>query len=276
MILLYMILSPSACQGDTEFAVCRLMKHALARILQVCVLAGMVLLSSGCVYWRLNQFRNQLSAFPDYYRIEERELPTIVAMKPVLQPDDLGWLSGLPASETVQRDGNTLERYHFVKQYAGPDEDEEGAYDIVLLAHFNEDGRLHEYQAPARFAPLLTEENFEEVFRPMKDGHVERLQQATGWVWEEHKVNIPVREAVRDFLGAPYEVEERGEGLTYTYVYQLQGNDERWNPTGWDMYARFVFEPEEERVVHTESYMGRLQVIVDLRARENLVEIKRL
>ncbi len=238
--------------------------------------AGILLMNSGCVYWRLNQFRNQLSSFPEYFRIEDRDLPTIVALKPVLQTDDLGWLSGLPATETVSTGRAATETYHFVKYYSDPADDEAGTYDIILLAHFNKDGRLHEYQAPARFGVMLTEENFDEVFRPMKDGTIERLQHATGWAWEEHKVNIPVREAIIDFLGVPYAVEEDEDGLAYTYTYQLRGNDVRWNPKEWDMYVRFVFEPEEERVVHTESYMGRLRVIVDLRAEKNAVEIKRL
>lgn len=251
-------------------------RQCLRQIAGLCVCAGLLSMNTGCVYWRLHQFRNQLSAFPDYFRIEERELPTIVALEPVLRPDDLGWLSGLPASETTSSGGRTTERYHFVKNHAHPDDDEEGNYDVVLLAHFNEDGRLHEYQTPARFGVFLTEENFDEVFRPMKDGTIERLRHATGWAWKEHKVNIPVRQEIIEFLGIPYSRDVEEEGLVYTYVYQLKGNDVRWNPTGWDMYARFVFEPEEERVVHTESYMGRLRVTVDLRAEENLVEISRL
>ncbi len=253
------------------------MNNRLARTITLMLLgAGILLSNTGCVYWRLNQFRNQMSAFPDYYRIEDRDLPTIVALEPVLKPDDLGWLSGLPATETLSSGRSTTETYHFVKHYADPADDEGGEYDIILLAHFNEDDRLHEYQAPARFAIVLTEENFEEVFRPMKDGSIERLQHATGWSWEEHKVNIPVREEIIDFFGVPYAREEVEEGVAYTYVFQLKGNDVRWNPVEWDMYARFVFEPEEERVVQSESYMGRLRVTVDLRSEKNLVEIKRL
>lgn len=236
----------------------------------------MLLFNSGCVYWRLHQFRNQMSAFPDYYRIEERDLPTIVALKPILQPDDLGWLTGMPASETINAKGKTTEIYHGVKQYADPAMDEGGAYDLVVPVHFNKDGRLYEFQAPARFAPFLTEENFDEVFRPMKDGTIERLQHATGWLWEEHRVNIPVKYEIIDLFGVPYAEEEGEDGLTFIYAYQVKGNDVRWNDTGWDIYFRFLFEPDEQRVVYSESYMGRLRVLVDLRAEKNFVEIKRL
>jgi len=268
-------LSLAKARADAQYMP-RRMKNVAYRLLLVTACAGVLLVNSGCVYWRLNQFRNQMSAFPDYYRIDERDLPTIVALEPVLKPDDLGWLTGLPASETVVTGRLATETYHFVKYYTDPADDEQGAYDIILLAHFNKDGRLHEFQAPARFAVMLTEENFDEVFRPMKDGTIERLQHATGWAWEEHKVNIPVREEIIDFLGVPYDVEEAEEGMAYTYAYQLKGNEVRWNPKEWDMYVRLLFEPEEERVVHSESYMGRLRVTVDLRSTTNVVKIKRL
>ena len=237
--------------------------------------AAALLLNTGCVYWRLNQFRHQLSSFPENFQIEEGELPAIVAVKPILRPDDFGWLSGLAASDTVVRDEQTTELYLYRKQYRDPADDEDGAYDKRVAFLYNEDQRMHTIEAPARFAPLLTEENFDVVFRPMKEGRVDRGRHATGWFWEEHRVNIPVREDILHFFGVPYAVEERAEGLTYTYAYRVEGNEEEWNPTGWDVYVRFVFEPEEEQVIYTEAYKGRLHIQVDLRAKENLVEIRR-
>ena len=240
------------------------------------LLGCLMLSTAGCVYWRLNQFRNQMSAFPDYYRIEQRDLPTVLALQPVLQPDDLGWLSGLPASSTESHEGRVVEIYHYVKQYRDPAMDENGAFDMIIPAHFNERGRLEAFQFPLRFASILTEENFDEVFRPMRDGHVGRGEHSTGWVWEEHRVNIPVRVDIEFFFGEPYAMVESDEGLVYVYAYRLKGNDTEWNPTGWDAYARFIFEPEEERVIYAKSYMGRLSVTVDLRAPQNVVEIRRL
>ncbi len=85
----------------------------------------------------------------------------------------------------------------------------------------------------------------------MKEGSLERMQHATGWLWEEHRVNIPVKEEIMEWFGVPYAVETVEEGQAFIYVYQLKGNEARWNPTDWDLYARFVFEPEEERVIFT-------------------------
>lgn len=242
------------------------------------LLSTMLLLNSGCVYWRLNQFRKQLSDFPSHFRIEERERPTIVALQPVLRPDDLGWLSGLAASDTVEQDGRVTEIYAYVKQYDDSAHDEKGAYDLEVRLLYNDEERLEAVQVPNQFASIVNEKNFDEVFRPMADGYIERMRHATGWLWEEHRVNIPVRDDIEYFFGVPTTVAEADEGLTYTYAYRLQGSttETEWNPTGWDAYVSFVFEPEAERVIYTESYNGRMQIIVDLHAEKNAVEIKRL
>ena len=241
-----------------------------------CLLLAVLLLGNGCVYWRLNQFRHQLSAFPDHFQIEEGELPRIVALRPILRPDDLGWLSGLEASEFIQEAGREIEIYRYVKQYMDGAEDEQGAYDMVLSLHFNDRGRVEAFEAPAQFASILTEENFDEVFRPMKDGTIERDRHATGWWWEEHRVNIPLREDIVYFFGQPSYVKDSPYGVTYHYAYFLEGNERRWNPSGWDAYTRFIFDPEDEQVVFSETFKGRLHIIVDLRAERNLVQIERL
>ncbi len=233
-------------------------------------------LFSGCVYWRLNQFRNQLSAFPDFFRIEERDYPTLVAVRPILRPDDLGWLSGLAASSTETRDGRVVETYHFVKQYGQTGDDEQGRFDLIVPLFFNEQDRLAEIQSPARFAPILTEENFAEVFGPMGGGIIERSRHATGWTWEEHRVNIPVRAEIEEFFGIPFAARAHEEGTAYTYVFQLRGNHAVWNPSGWDLHLYFIFEPEEERVIYTHTYLGRLAIEVNLRETQNLVDISRL
>lgn len=248
----------------------------IRRILLPLFCFAVLIANSGCVYWRLHQFRNQLSAFPGYFEIQEGDVPVIVSLRPVLQPDDLGWLSGLAASETVREDKRVIELYRYRKQYADAAHDEEGAYDLLIQVDFNAQDRMHALHAPARFAPILTEDNFNEVFAPMKDGTIERAKHATGWVWEEHRVNIPTREEIRDFFGTPYTVAEPEEGLTYTFAYLLEGNETRWNPSDWDIWIRFVFEPDEERVVYSETYVGRLHLMVDLRAEKNVVEIQRL
>lgn len=255
------------------------LKHSLINVWRVSVpilLGAFLFLSSGCVYWRLNQFRNQLSAFPDYFRIEEGERPRIVALRPTLKPDDLGWLSGLAASEFAQGEGRDTEIYRYVKQYRDPADDEAGAYDMVLFLHFNRNGRVEAFEAPSQFASILTEKNFDEVFGPMKNGAIERDRHATGWWWEGHRVNIPLREEIVYFFGVPSFTEDSPYGLSYHYAYLLEGNELRWNPSGWDSYTRFIFCPEEDQVIFSETFKGRLHVVVDLRAERNSVLIERL
>lgn len=237
---------------------------------------GVLLTSPGCVYWRLNQFRHQMVDFPSHFTIEEGAEAVITARKPVLQPDDLGWLTGLSAGQRTDEDQRVEEVYHYIKQYADPDQDEGGAYDLLFRLSYNDDGRLETIRVAAPFATLLTEDNFTEVFRSMKEGTDERWRQSTGWSWDEHRVTIPVRADIVDLFGTPYAVESSTDTLAYEYNYLLADNERRWNPTAGDVHIRFVFEPEEERVVFAESYKGRIFMQVDLRAERNQVELKRL
>jgi hypothetical protein len=236
----------------------------------------LMLTCNGCVYWRLNQFRMQLSDFGEHFRIVEDAVPVIISLNPVLKPDDLGWLSGLPASETRVEDGRTTEIYHYIKQYENPADDEEGTYDLVFPIRFSSADRLAEVQVPARFSSVLSEKNFDAVFGPMKDGTIEHAEQRTGWWWDQHKVNIPNRTDILFFFGRPTATISAPAGAAYVYRYQLRGHDQQWNPTGAHVFLRFVFEPEEERVIQFEAYKGKLHVTVDLRAERNLAEIKRL
>jgi hypothetical protein len=213
-----------------------------------------------------------MSSFPDYYRIETNALPTIVALKPVLQPDDLGWLTGVEASErTTAKDGATLLRYRFVTQSpAGGNPD----YDIELLIHYR-DNRLVWFQFPERFAPVLTEKNFDEVFREMDRGRLERAQHATDWNWEVNTIKIPKRADMIHFLGEPHSELRTEDSLVLTYAYRLQGSTSPQNPTGWELYMHYEFDLETGLVNFSDVYLGRLRISVSLAPGDNSVKIKR-
>lgn len=232
----------------------------------------LLLLTPGCVYWRLYQFRSQMSSFPDYYRIETNGPPTIVASKPVLQPDDLGWLTGLePTEKTQHDDGSTLLHYRFVTQSptgGSPDYDVE----LQVLAR---DNRLIWFQFPERFAPVLTEKNFESVFREMERGRLERAQNATDWSWAENEFKVPRREDVLLFWGEPYSEVHAEETFALTYAYRLKGSTNPQNTTGWEMFMRYEFNKESGFVQASDIYLGRLRVRVVLMPGNNSVNIKR-
>jgi len=243
-------------------------------ILKACqtVLVGFLIILplTGCVYWRLNQFRNQLSNFPTHYKVETRELPTIIALNPVLMQDDPGWLTGLNPS----RASATNAVYLFRKE--APEGEEQGLYDLSLQAIY-EDGRMSAFQFPKRFEKVMTAEVFDEAFRGMSDGALERMQQATGWMWEENVIHIPRYSNVVYYLGRPSSVVEQDNVIqSATYQYRLEGTNSLWNPTGWDLSMHFLFEPEALQVIRTETYMGRLRIRVVLEPKRNHVEIKRL
>jgi hypothetical protein len=242
-------------------------------ILRVSVVALALFGLSGCVYWRLNVFRNQLSDFTSHYKVESRERPTIVSLEPVLKPDDLGWLMGL----TPTRTSPTNAVYHFQKmasETAAPES--EGAYDLVFRAEFKED-LMVAFQFPTRFSKVMTQEIFSEAFKGMSDGSLERVQHATGWVWEDNVIKIPRYTNIVYYLGQPSEaIEQKGIMREARYHYRLQGTNKVWNPTGWDLYFHFIFEPEDVRLTASETYLGRLRINIMLQPQNNQIEIKRL
>ena len=244
------------------------------------LLLGALLISTqtGCVYWRLHQFRNQLSSFPDNFRIEERIQPTLVALNPILIQDDLGWLTGLPACEIVTEDGNAVEWYRGIKQYDTASDEESGAFDMVVPFRFNAAGRLFEIVAPKRFDVILTEENFDIVFATMKDGSIERISHSTDWVWPADLINVPTRTDMEVFFGVPTRQEHDEAGrVVYHYGFLLEGySGKRWNPTEWDIALRIAFDPETDQIQESLSYIGRLSIEVRLQADRNTVRIKRL
>lgn len=250
----------------------------LLRAIMVVALGGGILVTMpGCVFWRLNQFRQQLGQFPEYFLVEEGEAATLItAQQPVLRPDDLGWLTGLAADPRVGPVGETIEAYHYIKQYLDADQNEAGAYDLLFELRYNADDRLEGIGVEAPFASLLTMDNFNEVFQPMKHSTDERRQQTTGWSWDDHRVTIPDRTDIKHFFGIPYTVENESDTVAYTYVYLLDEAAPQWNPTPGDVHLRFVFSPEDERVIFTEAYKGRIFLRVDLRPERNQVAIKRL
>ncbi len=238
---------------------------------------GILFTTPGCVFWRLNQFRNQLTDFPAHFEVDEgQDTAVITAYKPLLRPDDMGWLTGLAATQTAGPTGGMIETYHYIKQYPEGHDDEASAYDWLFRLYYNDDDRLETIRIDALFAALLTTDNFTEVLQPMKTGTDAHRQQTTGWWWDDHRVNIPNRTDIQHFFGTPYSVDTSSGQLAYVYIYHLENHDRQWNPTPGDVYLRFEFSPEDEEVVFTEAYKGRIFLKVDLRAERNQVELKRL
>lgn len=245
------------------------------RFIPMLVLAALLLTSTGCVYWRLHQFRNQLSSFPDNFRIEHGDPSALIALNPILMPDDPGWLMGLDPSHVEEHEDERLQVYHFEKVRTET-MDEEGDFDIVMATRFKE-SRLTVFEVPHRFEDMLTEEIFTEVFGSMRDGSIERRQQGTGWTWEEHKVLIPSKNDIFRYLGQPQAVDHGIDNTVMTYIYRLKNSETKaGNPLNIDLWMRITTGGDEHRVVRFESYVGRLSILVDFTGPKNEVKIRRL
>jgi hypothetical protein len=244
----------------------------------LCVLFGsLLLLNSGCVFWRLHVLRNQLSDFPAHFRIEAQSQPALIALDPVLLPDDLGWLTGLPASDVVGVGADQVTWFRYQKQYVDPADDEGGAFDIVVPVYADAEGRVRQLRAPERFAPIFSERNFDAVFGSLNQGEIERLSFSTEWQWPDDDMNYPERHEVHTFLGVPSLATQTATGWVDEYRFLIAGyRGRRWNPTPWDLFITCSYDPESGEVIESTAYVGRLAIQVDLRQAVNRGRIQRL
>ena len=232
----------------------------------------LLLTMSGCVYWRLYTFRAHLSHFLTYFQVETiDDRPAITALQPVLRSSDLRWLTGLTPSAVEEKDEGTVSQYRFVGQTTWQDAE----FNIDALVHYQKD-RLTAFLFPPRFAQLITEENFIDVFGEMEQGRVDRFEQATDWSWAERAVHIPKRSDVLRYLGPTSFVASSNESFVLTYRYQLVGMTESLNPTGSAIFMQYEFEPTEERLVAADVYLGRLRISATFQPEKNTMKIKRL
>lgn len=181
------------------------MKPRSNRLLPVLCLLAIALFSSGCVYLRLLQLKNQLAEFEKHFTIDTASGVQVTCRHPVLYDDDLRWLGIEPQSITRKADG---EHWH-VRWVKDPPEGvtESAVYDVELEAELR-DRRLKSARIPERYFEFVSKDLFVSMLRSTGSARIEREKRRaevrTGGS-ASAPANRPKLAAIESMLGLPTE-----------------------------------------------------------------------
>lgn len=212
-----------------------------------------LLLGSGCVYWRLHQFREQLGAFARYGDVEHAPGPIIHFHKPVLKPEDIPWLIGREPT----RKEHGLWSYDFQKREAiKPEPDHDRVLSVALGL---DNGRIDRIILPPRFNGVVNENMLSRVLAGMDKAAVSRQNQTAGWILDPEIVDITPRQ-IRDMFGAPVRTEDTAIHRVWIYEFDLcESASPGAEPDG---FALFVLNHRTDLIEQAHLRTGHLHVWV--------------
>jgi len=222
------------------------------------ILAIGVAAASGCVYWRLLQFKRQLEHFPEHFAFHDDSPYTLISLHPVLSDEDVDDIMELEPSHSGRDADGPWRAYAFAKD--PPD----GSPDLVY--RFGFDGEmLWRIEFPEQFTRLYPGPVLRELLASLGTADLDRDQRAAhGRMMREQIVtHLPNRAVVRRVLGAPVmrEMDEGVDVWSYHYrpVTSTKGRRERKRHA----YGRFHFGSDGE-LVTVEAGIGRHSARFDI------------
>ena len=180
------------------------------------LLVILVAASSGCVYWRLLQFKRQLGDFSEHFEFRGEERYGLVAVHPVLTGSDFDGLMEVEPTGLLRDERGLWRIYEFEKHPA--DGGEVLAYDFLFV-----EDMLVEILFPRQFSELYPGDSLAEFLRALGGADVaKREKSARSDSFDAKYIDaLPRRELTLRVLGEPSEppgtCEDGGEFLTYRY-----------------------------------------------------------
>lgn len=233
-------------------------RPALRLLLIAAVLAG----TTGCIYFRLYQFRRQLADFDAHCAYRQDPGPVVTFHDPVLRPADVEWLMGLPVTEIrIDEAGRPRHVFRFRKcpgTHGGATQPED--LELVLVEH---DGRVAEVRLPARLNVLMSRERLARAFRGADRGTLDRAERRTGWVLDD-RLALPVLDDLLAGLGLPCSRDTTGASDVLTYRYAVD-QPQPVDPPAEEADAEgvFIYDPIRKRIRRSWVRVGRLVVEVE-------------
>jgi hypothetical protein len=142
----------------------------IRRFLPVIMAIG-VAASSGCVYWRLLQFKRQLDRFNEHFEFRSDSVYTLVAREPLLSGEDIDEIMEVEPTRR-ERDAELDWRVYAFQQVPN------GRAPLDYRMGFR-DGVLVELQFPAQFTDLYPEAAIRELLESLGRAEVERETAST-------------------------------------------------------------------------------------------------
>lgn len=204
----------------------------------LCLLA-VSCLTSGCVYLRLLQLKNQLADFEKNFAYSSADGLRLIFKSPVLLGDDLRWLGAEPES-IHKTDNNESWQIRWAKELP-PGTKEEGVYDVVVNAEMT-DHRLRSVQIPERYFAYVSKSLFVSALRSAGHAHIDRQsrQAVMNTPPDEPGAVGPVdRPSIQKMLGLPTQLINEPQACRYRYVFRPQTSGAPGKP----VEVTFVFDP---------------------------------
>lgn len=204
------------------------------------LLLALALLTSGCVYLRLLQLKNQLADFEKNFSASSADGLRLTFKSPVLLGDDLRWLGADPESIRKTPAGEYWVM-RWVKERA-PGSTETAVYDIELDAELV-DHRLRTVQIPERYFNYVPKSLFINALRSAGHAHIDRQsrQAVMDTPAEDPTDRVPPvdRPSIEHMLGLPTQKIVESKAVRYRYVFRSQTS----GATGRPVEVTFTFDP---------------------------------
>jgi hypothetical protein len=186
------------------------------------LLLALALATSGCVYLRLLQLKNQLADFEKNFRVTTTTGVTVECLKPLLQPGDVRWLGVEPEEVFPRGNENESWKVRWLKE-APPNANETLLYDVELAADFS-DEKLARVTIPERYFAFFPKELFVNLLRSTGAAKIDRKAREAEVTQSTPAgappPQLPNLRSIAEMLGAPTSRTAAAGKTTCVYRYK--------------------------------------------------------
>ncbi len=226
----------------------------IRRVLPALVMIGVVALS-GCVYWRLLQFKKQFSDFHENFEFRNNGRYALIIKQPLLSGEDVDFLMKAAPTRKESETGEISRRLYVFHLDGGEGPASVLDYDL----RFDED-LFEKLVFPEEFADLFPEDVLVAFLTSLGDAETDRRSEGLRAMILKDRVRelMPSRERVLEVLGKPSEKWRERDGLDRLYYrYELETESTGLKPYETRAFGRFHYEGQELRKVDA-SFAGHV------------------
>lgn len=242
------------------------MQNFIKLIKRSLILAVMLLLA-GCVWLRLLEIKNQLSAFEENFRVEVTEQHFIVHfLDPVLLSDDFVYLSKLHPSR-IERLADGSARWFLDFRIDPLKEENQRNKRVTFAMTFNNEERLAAFDFSPLFLEMAPAAFLEASIRSLGSGQVDqdkRQLKVSSEDLPQLKAPLPRIEAITSVMGKP--VSEHLENGLKVLIYRFKADATPTDPEFADRRlaeAWLYFEPKRNELVRLKGRFAGLKLSID-------------
>jgi hypothetical protein len=233
----------------------KILRHGLAALLLAC-------LCTACLYSRLLSFKNQLKSF-DRYVVLTQDGTTLQFLKPVVKPDDLSDLTGLPPTEmNVWTNGQQEHRYIYRSL------SESTGTPCTLCFKFGYQSKgLSSFEYPASIMQVLGTNLIVSAAKAVGKSRLIQSEYKLDWASLCTNLTAELVPSVADMtevFGPAQSRSNSAQSAFMNYAFALEPSKTAPWSSNATLQASFQFDADNELLRHGEISMGKLKMVVEL------------